>query len=504
MMPQAANRRCSNAMTDTDLAKATLRGTFWTYASFYSGKLMVFLSTVILARLLVEEDFGVAGYAVVVISFLEVLSDLGIGPALIYHRENPQASTTAFWLNMGIGIVLFLVTFFGAPLVGQFFDDARAIPVTQVLALVFPISALGSIHDTLLRKELSFGRKFIPDVIKAVSKGLVSIILALLGFGAWSLIIGQIVGRALAVIMLWRIMPWRPSFNFARPLVRPLLAYGMNIVSVDALGITLNNADYLLVGRFLGAAALGVYTVAFRFPDLLVMQFCDIISKVIFPVYARMREDPQALQRGFLITTRYVSLVTVPLGMGMALVARPLVLAFFTEKWVEAIPVMQAISIYSVMLSLAYNAGDVYKAQGRPIVLTQISILRAVILIPALLWATLGPGTITAVGWTHAAVAFLSGILELFVASLMLRTSFRTILVELRPAFVNGGLMAAGVWAILAVMGQANPWLQLVVSISLGAFIYIGALWLFQRPLLLGAVQTLMAAFARKGQKAAL
>ncbi len=493
-------------MTDPspDLAKATLRGTFWTYASFYSGKLMVFLSTVILARLLVKEEFGVAGYATVVISFLEVLSDLGIGPALIYHRDNPQARVTAFWLNIGIGILLFLVTFFGAPLAGTFFQDGRAVPVTRALALVFPISALGSIHDTLLRKELSFGRKFIPDFVKAISKGLASILLALLGFGAWSLIIGQIVGRALSVVVLWRIMPWRPSFQFVKTLVRPLLAYGLNIVSVDALGITLNNADYLLVGRFLGAAALGVYTVAFRFPDLLVMQFCDVISKVIFPVYARMREDPQALQRGFLITTRYVSLVTVPMGLGMALVARPLVLAFFTEKWVEAIPVMQAISIYSVMLSLAYNAGDVYKAQGRPIVLTQISILRAIILIPALLWAIQGPGTITAVGWTHAAVAFFSGIFELFIASRMLHTPFRTILDTLRPSFVNGALMAAGVWATLAVLSSANLWLQLIVSISVGALIYAGALWLFHRPLLLGAIETLKAAFKRKSTGAAL
>ncbi|HNT24286.1 MAG TPA: lipopolysaccharide biosynthesis protein [Anaerolineales bacterium] len=487
-----------------DLAKATLRGTFWTYASFYSGKLMVFLSTVILARLLVEEEFGVAGYATVVISFLEVLSDLGIGPALIYHRDNPKARITAFWLNIGIGILLFLVTFFGAPLVGSFFQDPRAVPVTRALALVFPISALGSIHDTLLRKELSFGRKFIPDFVKAISKGLASIILALLGFGAWSLIIGQIVGRALSVVVLWRIMPWRPSFQFAKSLVRPLLSYGLNIVSVDALGITLNNADYLLVGRFLGAAALGVYTVAFRFPDLLVMQFCDVISKVIFPVYARMREDPQALQRGFLTTTRYVSLVTVPMGLGMALVARPLVLAFFTEKWIEAIPVMQAISIYSVMLSLAYNAGDVYKAQGRPIVLTQISILRAIVLIPALLWAILGPGTITAVGWTHAAVAFVSGIFELYIASRMLHTPFQTILATLRPAFVNGALMSAGVLATLTVLNTANHWAQLIASVSVGMAIYSGALWLFHRPLLQGAIETLKAAFKRKSTGAAL
>jgi len=459
---------------------------------------MVFLSTIILARLLLKDDFGVAGYALVVLSFLEVLSDLGVGPALIYYRDNPRAPDTAFWLNLAIGAALFVLTYLGGPWVGMFFGDPRAIPVTQALAITFPISALGHTHDILLRKDLSFSKKFIPDFVKAISKGIISIILALMGMGAWSLILGHIAGRIFGVVALWRVMPWRPHWRFDRDLARPLLSYGLNIVSVDALGILLANADYLFVGRYLGAAALGVYTVAFRFPDLLVMQFCDVISKVIFPVYAKMREEGSALRQGFLLTTRYVALVTIPMGVGMAMISRPVVLAFFTDKWIEAIPVMQAIAIYAVMLSLSYNAGDVYKAQGRPMVLTMISIFRAVVLLPALFWAVTVTRSIVAVGWVHAAVAFVAGIIELIIASRLLHTPIRVITDALRPALLAGAVMAVAVGIVMAFTAQANPWIQMALGIGTGAFTYLGVLWFFYRELVWSAVQTVRAALAQK------
>src|SRR3712207_1397977 len=126
------------------LAGVTIRGTMWVYLSTYSGKLLVFLSTVILARLLSKEDFGVAGYALVAISFLDVMSDMGIGPALIFHRADPEVSDTAFWLNLGFAAALFGATWLAAPLVGVLFNDQRAVDVTRVLGLTFPITALGN------------------------------------------------------------------------------------------------------------------------------------------------------------------------------------------------------------------------------------------------------------------------------------------------------------------------------------------------------------------------
>ncbi|MBE2200919.1 MAG: oligosaccharide flippase family protein, partial [Anaerolinea sp.] len=182
-------------MQNQNLAKATLHGAFWGYASNYSGKLLVFISTAVLARLLLKEDFGIAGYALVVIGLLEVLEGLGIGPAIIYHQTDPKKLDTAFWMGLAVGFTLFLLTWFvAAPLAGTFFRDARAVPITRVLGFEFIIGAFALVHAATLTKKLAFGRKFIPEMSRSASKGIASIALALMGFGAWSLILGHLVG----------------------------------------------------------------------------------------------------------------------------------------------------------------------------------------------------------------------------------------------------------------------------------------------------------------------
>jgi len=481
-----------------DLAGATIRGTLWTYASIYGGKLLNFISTTILAWLLLKEDFGLAGYALVVINFLNVLSDLGVGMALIYHRKKPKIADTAFWLSLLTGVVLFALTWLIAPLVGTFFNDLRAVPLTRVLGLSFPISALSNVQGSLLQKQLDFKRKFIPDVIRAASKGIISIVLALLGLGAWSLVIGQVGGLLVSTLSYWRAVPWRPAFNFVSDQARALLGYGVSIIAVNALGVFLLNVDYLLVGRYMGAVALGVYTLAFRVPELLIKQFCGTLAKVIFPVYAKLRDQPTTLNQAFIATMRYVTMITIPLGLGLALLAEPFVLTFFSAKWEEAIPVMRAISIYALLLSLAFNAGDIFKAQGRMRILTNLQLVRAAVLMPALWWATTQIGTIVAVGWTQAAVALFSSSLDLTVAAHMFKTPIRQVLGAFGPSFTSGALMAAGVYGCLLMLSAAPPILQLLVCVVVGAAIYLGTLWLLQRKLVLESKAILRAALLRR------
>lgn len=480
-----------------DYSRAAIHGTAWRYMTYFSGKLLVFVSTVFLARLLTQDDFGVVGYAVTAIAFLDVVSDLGVGPALIYHKEDQRTTTTAFWLNLGIGLTLFLIALVVAPLAGIYFRDPRAVPVIRVLALTFPLKALGDTHDSVLRKRLAFGTIFLPDFLKALSKGGVSILFALLGFNAWSLIIGQLSGTLIASLAFWIVTPWRPTFSFDTGIARSLLGYGLNIVGVDLLAVLLLNLDYLMVGRYLGAAALGVYTLAFRVPDLVILQFARILSSVIFPIYSRMRDVPGSMARGFFLTTRYVSLVTMPLGVGLALVARPFTLAVFTEKWAEAIPVIQAISMYALLLSLFYNAGSAYKAQGRPQVLTQLAIVRLVLLFPLLWWSVQVAGSIVAVGWSQAFVALISGVLSFYVASRLLKLDMKELFIALRPAAIAAMFMAVAVLLALAASRSFTPWPQLIVSVAVGGLTYLSAIWFLQRDVVMDASKKLRSALSR-------
>jgi PST family polysaccharide transporter len=257
------------------------------------------------------------------------------------------------------------------------------------------------------------------------------------------------------------------------------------------------NLDYLLVGRYLGASNLGVYTLAFRMPDLLILQFARILSVVIFPIYTRLRDVPGSLTRGFSMTTRYVSLVTVPLGVGLALVAKPFILTVFTEKWVDAIPVVRAIAIYAMLLSLSYNAGSVYKAEGRPWVLTILGLARLAMLLPGLYWATAVANSLVAVGWIQAMVALVGGALNIYVAMRLIKLPFAQLLTALRPALISSVFLAGAVLATLFLAQNLQPFGQLALSVSSGFLVYLAALWVFQRDVVQSAGLQLRSALSR-------
>ena len=235
-----------SSQNPSKLARAALHGTTWTYIAYYSSKLVVFVTTIILARYLSKGDFGVVGYAVTIIGFLDVVKDLGIGTSLIYHR-NEAVFPTAFWVSVSTNLLFFLLTWVGAPLIGSFFDDPRVIGVTRILALNLPLNALGSTHEALLVKELEFRKRFFPEFSKAVVKGVVAISLAVLGFGPWSLIISQLGGTLVAVIILWRIVAWRPSFSFSGQAARSLLSFGLPLVGMNVVSAVALNIDYIFI-----------------------------------------------------------------------------------------------------------------------------------------------------------------------------------------------------------------------------------------------------------------
>jgi O-antigen/teichoic acid export membrane protein len=480
-----------------DFARVAIHGTAWRYVTFFSGKMMVFISTIILARLLAEDDFGLVAYAITTIGFLDVVSDFGIGAALVYYPDDNRRASTAFWLNLVVRTVLFAASWFLAPLAGVYFRDDRVTEVTRVLALTFPIDALGDIHGWMLRKRLDFGRTVIPDFLSAVTKGLASIIFAVLGYGAWSLIWGQIAGAIASSAVMWLITPWKPTFEFDFGMARELLSYGVHIVGVASLAMLLQNLDYLLVGRYLGAEALGIYTLAFRLPDLIILQFARILSTVLFPLYTRMRDIPGSLAHGFYLTTRYVSLFTLPLGIGLALVAKPFTLVVFTEKWQEVIPILRWLAIYSVFLSLAYNAGSAYKAEGRPQVLTWLGLVRLSMLLPALWWAVNSEHSIVAVGWMQALVALIGGTINLFAAARLLGLPLRQLWDAIFPSLMATAFLAAATLGALVLTATAAPLWQLLLGVLAGGVAYAGALWVFKRDMVLSLIKNLRSSLLR-------
>lgn len=474
------------------LARTTTTGTAWNYSAFALGKALVFLSTILLARLLVPQDFGLVALGLMVLRFLETLGDLGVGPALIYRAEDPErTSSVAFGINVVMGSVLTAGVVLGAPLAADFFHEPRLVPVLQVLALSVLLTALRNVHASRLNKELAFRRRFVPEIARTAAKGVGSVVLAWLGFGVWSLVWGQLAGEVTATLLYWWAARWRPRLSFDRTIARALLGYGGQIVLLKIIATTLSNVDYLIIGRRLDAVALGFYVMAFRIPELVIVSLCRMASQVLFPAYARLQSDAAALRRGFLKTMRYMALITVPVGVGTAIVAADFVDLFYTSRWAPSIPVMQVLALYSTLQALNFNVGDIYKAIGRPAILSSLAAARLVVAVPVL-WFAASHGILgVAVG--HAITTLIFAAVSQAMACHVLAVRWRDIASALRPAFVSTATMAIGALALQRVLPPAT---RLWGTVLTGAALYALTLWLTER----ATVQQALALIRRPGR----
>ena len=306
----------------TGLGTRAARAVMWNYASFASGKVLVLATLAVLARLLTPSEFGIVGFAILALAYLAVLKDLGLGGALIQRKDDTEeAAQTVYALNLLLGIVLTAGTILAAPAVASFFDEPLVAPILRVLSLTFLIEPLGSVHLVLLQRNLDFRRKLLPDVGRAVVKGAVSITCAVLGLGVWALVWGQLAGVAASAILVRLVVPWTPRFVIHRRLVRPMLGFGMPLVVNNVQHAVWVNLDYVVVGRFLGDTALGVYTLAYRLPELLIQSVWRVVAGAAFPFFSSIQDRPDLLRKGFLKTIRYTQLLVVPLALGLLITA---------------------------------------------------------------------------------------------------------------------------------------------------------------------------------------
>ncbi len=464
------------------LAQTTVKAIGWSGITFALGNGVRFLSTVILVRLLAPKEFGLMALGLLATNYLSKLNFLGIGPALIYHQEEPeQTASVAFTLNLLLGVLLTGVAFLAAPLIAAFFREPRLTMIVRVLSAWFVIISLGGIHLARLRKALDFRRRLIPLVSHKFGKSCVAIILAVAGFGVWSLVWGQLAGGIIAVILLWTVERWCPRLTFDPGIARRLLSYGTQTGLLNILNSILANADYLIIGRRMDAVLLGFYTVAFRLPQIVVSGIQPVVGPVLFPAYIRFQNDGNSLNRAFLTTLQYISLITVPLGLGMAIVAPEFVEVFYTTDWMPTAPVMQALAVYAMIKSLSASTDHVYKATGRLAVVNQIAILRILIAVP-ILWIAAGHSIFhVAVG--QILISLMTTIVQLGAISHILDIRFTDLWAAFRPALLGGGIMLSGILTLRLQISSFSPLIRLLLLSGCGAAVYVGTLWFTNRPL---------------------
>jgi len=455
------------------LGKGVLRGSILSYGSFIISKALVYLSTLALARLLAPRDFGLVGYALLSISLLDVMKDLGVTTALIYRQDmGDDEAGDVFTLNVASGLVFCALCWALSPLAAAFFHDPRVTTLTRALGLSFILYGLGGTHGALLQKRLRFGRGFLPDLAQGAVKGGVSIGLALHGLGYWSLVWGHLAGVAAMTGANWLLFPWRPRLGLHRDATRCLLGYGLQITLISLLGVIIYNGDYLIVGRVLGSTSLGLYTLAYSIPQMLTLSLSIALSRVFFPAYAAIQGDRAGLRQGYLTVLHYSALVLTPLGLGLCVTAPAFVHALYRPAWWAAIPALQALALYATIYAVGWNAGDIYKATGRPDIQWKLDIAHLAVLLPALLVGAVYGGFV-GVALAQLAVAIPYSVARFWLIRRILDLDVSAIVSALRVAAMAGlALLAASTLASLIEGGRAAPLATLALQGATGSVAY--------------------------------
>ena len=458
-----------------NIDRKIVTGAALNYAGFFAGKLIVFLNTVILARLLAPEHFGLVALGLLVLAVAETLAEAGTGAAVVWHgadvEETAPVALAVGLLSAGIIVALVLAL---APAIAAFFHEPEATGIIRALALCALISAPASVFSGILQKRMQFGKRLMPELLKAIAKGAVGIPLALWGFGAWSLVFSQIAGVVVGLALLWRLSGWTPRLSLRPSILRQVLPYGLNIAALGLLGLAIKKLDVTIIGYRFDAAQLGHYTLAFSLVELSVMGLVWAASQAFFPALATTAQNPEALQRMFRKGLGRLFLLVLPMSAGLAIAAEPFILTLYGAKWAEAADLMRILAFYAMFYAVGFNVGDVYKATGRPQVLTWINLGNLVIAAPLLIAAATFGLKGVAMGQVVLAI-ILSAI------SWALARRFSGLGPEVLWQALRGPALATAIMAAICILADRlwfadlSPPLRLVSLALLGGVIY-GAL----------------------------
>ncbi len=356
----------------------------WAVVSFGGRKLITFAGTLVLARILVPEHFGLVAAGMALLTYLEMALDLGVGSTVIYEQEEGLTDRvyTAFTLNLALGLLLAAVGVLMAPVIASFFQAADQTNLFRVLFLYLVLKAAGQVPDAVLRRDLDFRRRLVAEIARAGLKVAIAIPLARAGAGAWSIVLGMLVGELAGTTITWIATRFLPRLQLDRDAMRVIVGYGTTMLGVRLVSELLNNGDYLVVGNRLGPEQLGIYSIAYRVPEMILATVFWLYSMVAYPVYAKASaRDPEKLKPAMLRAMRLTTLFGLPAGTGMVLVADDAILVLFSDRWVEATVPMTLIAASFAIRSVTVASGDVLPSIGRP---GRLLFVNLVVLVPTL------------------------------------------------------------------------------------------------------------------------
>jgi len=443
---------------------AVRRGMVWSVTALATSKALSFLSILVLARLLAPDEFGVVAAVAAYITLIELGSDLGMKPTVVYEQEVgvSERIQTAFTMNVAAAIALTALGVLAAPLMAGFFGVAEEADLFRLGALNLLFTGLGNVHDGLLLRDMSFGRRIGPQVVRDIVRVVVSLALALAGYGALALVIGLLAGTLAWTVVQWKLTPLRPRLIYDARIARSMLVYGAPAALLAFVHTIAARIDVFAIGHLIDSRALGIYTIAYRLPEVLLASVAYTLGVVAFPALARQRvHDPAGLESATLQLVRYQALYALPVAAAMAILSVPIVELLLGDEWREAAVVLVPVVAAAAIITITYPLGDLLKAIGQQGLMVVFNVIQIPVVIAVCLIAA--PSGLVAVAWGMVVANVVFTAMLCWAVMRELRLGLGRLLWICVPAFVTalGVVAGAGIVRVL--------WPQMSAAALLGA-----------------------------------
>lgn len=451
----------------------TVHGVSWSLIDNIASSGITFLVGIVLARILSPAEFGIIGMITVFIAVSNTIVDSGFSSALIRKTDAKDIDyNTVFYFNLILGFVLYIILFFCAPAISNFFHEPLLIPVTRVMGSVLIINAISIIQRTLLVKMVDFKTQTKISLISSVASGIIGIGMAIYGSGVWSLVGQQVSRQFLNTTFLWIYNTWRPAREFSKQSFNELFGFGSKLMVSGLIDTIYKNIYYLIIGKFYSAAQLGQYTRAEQFNMVFSSNLTSVVQRVSYPVFSSIQEESERLKQAYRSVIKTTMLVSFACMLGLAAVAKPLVLFLIGIKWLPAVVFIQIICFGEMLYPLHAINLNMLQVKGRSDLFLKLEIIKKTIaVVPITLGVFYG---IEFMLWGSVLTSFIAYFLNSYYSAQLIDYSTWSQIKDIFPTFVVSFIVAAIMWSITLL--NYSIWItlpvQFVIGLILGIIIY--------------------------------
>ena len=466
---------------NNSLKVKTLSGVIWKFGERVSAQAVNFIVSIILARLLLPDDYGLIALVTVFITICNKVVVSGFATSLIQKKDADNLDfSTVFYFSLAVAVILYAGLFFAAPFIADFYsaesDPELFIQVIRVMGLNLFIIAVNSVQQAYVSRTMQFRKFFFSTIIGTVASAVAGIAMAYAGKGVWALVAQNMILAVVNGIVLWFMVKWRPQLKFSFKRLKTLYSYGWKIFVASLIKILYTDLRSLVIGKVYTAADLAFYNKAQSFPQLIDTNVEGTIDSVLFPAISKKQsnvDDMRAMLRRAIKTT---SFILMPLLAGLSAVAKPFVIILLTDKWAESIPLMQILAFSFIFAPVELENLQAIKAIGRSDIALKVEIIKKVVGVLILIASI--PLGVTAIAVGMVISTTLSAIINAIPNKKLLGYTFKMQLKDILPSLIISLVMFGAVYPISLL--NLNMWAMIFIQAGLGVVIYIGLSALFK------------------------